>query len=57
MATAVVASVVTYDDSWTFLQKGGLVKSPAPGSWTTRAAQNEISPEVTAAKSMEEGAR
>ena len=48
VATPVVAKVVQYDDSWTFLQKGGLTKSPTAGSSTSFATQKEIKPDVTA---------
>ena len=47
VATPVVAKVVQYDDSWTFLQNGGLTKSPTEGSSTSLATQKEIKPDVT----------
>lgn len=48
VATPVVARVVQYDASWTFLQNGGLMKLPAaPGLSLSLETQNEMRPDVT----------
>lgn len=46
VAAPVVASVVQYDASWTFLQNGGFTKSPIDGSSTSLTTQKVINPDV-----------
>ena len=56
VAAPVVASVVQYDDSWTCLQNGGLVKSPTAGASMSLTTQKVISPDVTGTQVREHAA-